>query len=156
MIMSIYLLLQMIQSKPKVSTLFSIGVFLSIAYAVFIYAFLRIVESETYETWLLVLILTSGPIAVAVTLKTFWGIKTIEISKEKFTFKYPFRFTQKIFTGKDIASWKHDKTKTYGGEYEELIWTTNEGKEYSISKQEHTEYDKTLNYMNKKFKRLKK
>lgn len=146
----------MIQSKPKVSTLFSIGVFLIIAYSVFIYAFLEIIERGTYETWLLVLIFTSGPIAVAVTLKTFWGIKFIEISKEKFAIKYPFRFTEKKFIGKDIASWKYDKTKTYGGEYEELTWNTKDGKQYTISKQEHTEYDKTLNYMIKKYKRLMK
>jgi len=146
----------MIQSRPKVSTLFSIGVFLIIAYAVFIYAFLNISQNDSYNTWSLILTYTSGPIAIAITLKTFWGIKLIEISKEKFTIKYPFRFSVKKFTGKEIESWELDKIKTYGGAYEELIWYTKSGKKYSISKQEHTEYDKALNYMNKKFKRLKK
>ena len=146
----------MIQSKPKVSTLFSIGAFLVIAYSVFIYASLNILQSDTYSTWSLILIFTSGPIAIAVTLKTFWGVQLIEISKEKFTIKYPFRFSEKKFTGKEIDVWQIEQIKTFGGLYEELIWHTKSGKKYSISKQEHTEFDKALNYMNKKFKKLKK
>jgi hypothetical protein len=143
----------MIQSRPKVSTLFSIGVFLLIAYTVFFYSMYSI--STDYETWKLVLIFTSGPIAIAVSLKTLWGLKQIDITKERFSIKYPFRFSTYQFIGKDIESWELDKIKTYGGEYEELIWHTKAGKKYSISKQEHTDYDKTLNYMLKKFKRLK-
>lgn len=144
----------MIQARPKISTLFSISIFLIIAYAVFFYTLLG--QNGSYGIWSLIIIFSSGPIAIAVTLKTFWGVKLINITKEKFTIKYPFRFSERVFSGKDLDSWKLDKIKTYGGEYEELIWITKSGKKYSISKQEHTEYDKALNYTIKKFKRLKK
>lgn len=147
----------MIQSRPKISTLFSIGIFLLISYAVFIYVFLEILQSNTYNTWSFILMFTSGPIAIVVTLKTFLGIKLIKISKERFTFKYPFQFSRKKFVGKEIVSWELNKIKTYGGTYyEELIWHIKTGKKYAISKQEHTEFKKILNYMNKKFKKIKK
>lgn len=145
----------MIQVKPKVSTLFSIGVFLIISFGIFFYTIYSGSNSLAYSVIQLILVFTTGPIAVAVTLKTLWGLKLLEISKEKFIIKYPFRFTTYKFIGKDIEYWKLEKIKTYGGEYEELIWQLKNGKKYAMSKQEHTAYDKALNYMLKKFKKLK-
>lgn len=144
----------MVNSKPKVSTLFSVGIFLAIAFGVFIYSLINFLNSEIPSTLTLILIIATGPIAMVITLKTLLGVKFIEINKEKFSVNYPFRFKKIKFSGKEIASWKIDQIKTLGGLYEELIWKLKSGKQYSISKQEHTEFDKARNYMTKKFKKL--
>ncbi|MFT7034347.1 MAG: hypothetical protein ACJA2S_002861 [Cyclobacteriaceae bacterium] len=144
----------MVNSKPKVSTLFSVGIFLAIAYGVFIYSLINYLNSEIPSTITLVLIVATGPIAMVITLKTLLGVKFIEINKEKFSVNYPFRFKKIKFSGKEIASWKIDQIKTLGGLYEELIWKLKSGKQYSMSKQEHTEFDKARSYMIKKFKKL--
>lgn len=144
----------MVNSKPKVSTLFSVGIFLAIAFGVFIYSLVNFLSSAIPSTMTLILIIATGPIALVITLKTLLGVKFIEINKEKFSVNYPFRFKKIKFSGKDIASWKIDQIKTLGGLYEELIWKLKSGKQYSMSKQEHTEFDKARNYMTKKFKKL--
>ena len=146
----------MINAKPKISTLFSVGVFLIIAYSVFIYSLVQYLNDPEPDMITMILIVTTGPIAIVITLKSLLGLKFMEISKEKFCLNYPFRFKKELFSGKDLAFWKIDKIKTFGGEYEELIWKTKSGKQYSISKQEQTEYDKARNYMIKKFKKLQK
>lgn len=144
----------MVNSKPKVSTLFSVGIFLVIAYGVFIYSLINYLNSEIPSTMTLILIIATGPIAIVITLKTLLGVKFIEINKEKFSVNYPFRFKKIKFSGKEIVSWKIDQIKTLGGLYEELIWKLKSGKQYSMSKQEHTEFDKARSYMAKKFKKL--
>ncbi|MFY0654466.1 MAG: hypothetical protein JXQ96_20685 [Cyclobacteriaceae bacterium] len=144
----------MLVSKPKVSTLFSVGIFLILAYGAFLYALFSFLESEEGNTVSIILILTTGPIALTVTLKTLIGIKIMSIAKEKFSLNYPFRFKKVKFTGKELESWNIDKIKTFGGVYEELVWQTKDGKKYSISRQEHSEFDKVKKYMTKKFKKL--
>ncbi len=145
----------MVKSKPKISTLFSIGVFLAIAYGVFGYSLVTYINTDSPSIVTMILIVATGPIALVVTLKTLLGIKHMEIAKEKFRIRYPFRFKQFSFTGKELEYWKVDKVKTYGGVYEELIWKTKSGQKMSISKQEHTDYDKALKYMSSKFKKLR-
>lgn len=145
----------MIISKPKIGTLFSVGLFVVIAFGLFFFGLIRINEA-TDRTWWYVLIYTSGPIGLTVMLKILFTLKTIKISKEKFEFRFPFKFKKITFTGKEIDHWFHTTIKTYGGLYEELTIALNSGKKLAVSKQENTEYDKTLNYMKKKFKKLQK
>lgn len=146
----------MISAKPKANTLFSIGIFLSIAYGATIYFAIDISQSNDPEIFTYLLLYAIGSIAVAVTLKTLWGVKIVTINKEKFDVQYPFRFKKMKFSGKDLAYWSTESIKTYGGIYEEMILVTNEGKKISLSKQEHSDYDKTRQYMLKKFKRIQK
>jgi len=145
----------MIVSKPKIGTLFSVGLFITLAFGVFIYSVIQ-VQSATNRTWWYVLIYTSGPIGLMVLLKILFSLKTIKISKEKFEVKFPFKFTKYTFGGKEIDHWYHTSIKTYGGLYEELTIKLTSGKQLALSKQENTEYDKTLNYLKKKFKKLEK
>jgi hypothetical protein len=144
----------MVNSKPKVGTLFSVGIFLAIAYSVFIYSLTTYLGAQIPNTLTIILLLTTGPIAVVITFKTLFGLKFMEINKEKFSVNYPFRFKKVKFSSKDLESWKIDEIKTFGGLYEELIWKTKTGKQYSISKQEHTDFDKAKSYMVKKFKKI--
>ncbi|WP_422360156.1 hypothetical protein [Reichenbachiella sp.] len=145
----------MIVSKPKIGTLFSVGLFIFIAFGIFIYGIVQI-QSATDRLWWYILIYTSGPIGLLVLLKILFSLKTIKISKEKFEAKFPFKFKKISFSGKDIDHWFHTSIKTYGGLYEELTINLSSGKQLVLSKQENTEYDKTLNYLKKKFKKLEK
>ena len=149
-------LLTMVKSKPKASTLFSVGVFLVIAYGVFFFSLHNYLFKNAVDTLNFILVVTSGPIAAVVTLKTLLGLKFIEISKEKFEVNHPVKFKKIKFTGKELEWWKIESIKTFGGGYEELIWKTKSGVECRMSRQEHTEYDKAKNYMLKKFKKLQK
>lgn len=145
----------MIVSKPKRSTLFSIGVFLLLTFSLFIYSVISVTETND-KTWWYLIIYTSGPIGLIVLIRILTSIKIITIRKEKFEFKVPFKFQKIAFDGKELAEWNHTIIKTYGGLYEELNFKLQSGKELSLSKQENTEYDKALNYMKKKFKKLQK
>lgn len=143
----------MIVSKPKTSTLFSISIFLSIAFGLFAYAMLNIRDAESKIAWY-VLIYTSGPIGLVVLIKILTGIKIVSIGKEKFEFRMPFRFIKLNFSSSEIEKWSHSAIKTYGGQYEEVIWKLKSGKQIGLSKQENTEFDKVLKYMKKKLKKL--
>ncbi|UXX77813.1 hypothetical protein N7E81_10565 [Reichenbachiella carrageenanivorans] len=145
----------MIVSKPKIGTLFSVGLFITIAFAAFIYGLTQI-QSATDRSWWYLLVYTSGPIGFVVLVKILFSIKTVKVSKEKFEVKFPFKLSRYAFGGKEIDHWFHTSIKTYGGLYEELTIKLTSGKQLALSKQENTEYDKMLNYMKKKFKRLQK
>ena len=145
----------MIVSKPKIGTLFSVGIFILMAFGLFIYGMFRI-QSATDRSWWYVLIYTSGPIGLIVLIKILFSLKTLKIGKEKFEVKFPFKFVKYTFGGKDIDHWFHTSIKTYGGLYEELTIKLTSGKQLALSKQENTEYDKTLMYLKKKFKKLEK
>lgn len=145
----------MIVSKPKIGTLFSVGLFIAIAFAIFVYSLVQI-QYATDRTWWYVLIYTSGPIGFMVLIKILFSLKTIKIAKEKFEVKFPFKFKKYSFGGKEIDHWFHSSIKTYGGLYEELTIKLTSGKQLAVSKQENTEYDKMLNYLKRKFKKLEK
>jgi hypothetical protein len=145
----------MIVSKPKTSTLFSISIFLLLAFGLFTYSFLQAQQTND-RFWWYILLYTSGPIGLLVLLKVLLGIQIIEIKKEKFKVRVPFKFRNITFDGKELDFWEHTVMKTYGGQYEELILQLKSGKKYSLSKQENTEYDKVLNYMKKKYKKIQK
>ncbi|WP_420582938.1 hypothetical protein [Reichenbachiella sp.] len=145
----------MIVSKPKIGTLFSVGIFIFIAFGIFFYGVVQ-VQSTSDKLWWYILIYTSGPIGLLVLMKILFSLKTIKISKEKFEARFPFKFKKISFNGKEIDHWFHTSIKTYGGMYEELTIKLASGKQLILSKQENTEYDKTLNYLKKKFKKLEK
>ena len=143
----------MIISKPKASALFSLIVFLIIVFSLFGLAFYKIQFGQYHWGWMVTLY-SSGPIGIVVLIRTLTGIKIFEIGKGNFRIRHPFRLKNIAFKTDDIQSWEHDKIKTYGGMYEELRWTLKNGKRYSISKQENTEFDKVIRYMKSKHPKL--
>lgn len=143
----------MIVSKPKFNTLFSISIFLILAFGLFIFGLFKVNNSEDRTLWM-ILMYVSGPIGLVVMIKTLSGLRYIKISKQKFEFRFPFKLTSIKFEGKDIDVWKHQAIKTYGGMYEKITLRLKSGKELSLSKQENTEYDKALKYMRSKFKKI--
>lgn len=144
----------MITSKPKAGTLFSLGTFLTITFGAFFFGLYSITQT-TNTFWWSVLIFSSGPIGVIMLIKVLTGIKIVTITKKKFDIKYPFRLKNVKFNGEDIDTWEHESIKTYGGQYEEIIWKLKSGKKVTLSKQENTEFDKALKYMKSKFAKTK-
>ncbi|PIB36066.1 hypothetical protein BFP72_12010 [Reichenbachiella sp. 5M10] len=143
----------MIISKPKTNTLISISIFLAIAFGLLLYGILSIEEAESKMAWY-ILIYTSGPIGIVVLIKVLTGLKTMRISKEKFDLHIPFQLKRIKFDSKDIEKWSYSTIKTYGGQYEEVIWRLKSGKQFGLSKQENTEFEKVLRYMKRKLKKL--
>ncbi|MGL1887368.1 MAG: hypothetical protein OCD76_12715 [Reichenbachiella sp.] len=143
----------MIVSKPKINTLFSVSIFIVLAFAFSIYSFITIFNGNDQFLWKM-LAFGSGTIGVTVVVKILLGLKSLKVRKEKFEINMPCKFKKIRFTGKDINKWTHSAIKTYGGQYEELIWELSSGKKINISKQENTEFDKVLRYMKKKYSKL--
>ena len=116
----------MIISKPKTGTLFSIFIFVSIAFSLFIYGLVAIQETND-RIWWLVLIYTSGPIGLVVLIKVLFGLKLIIISKEKFEIRFPFKFIRVKFDGKDLVGWEYsapfeDLDVQKGVEHKVISW----------------------------------
>ena len=145
----------MIVVKPKFNTLFSISVFLIAAFGLFAYSLIQMMDGTGSTLWL-ILVYSSGPIGFVVMVKVLLGWKVIKIGKDKFEIFFPFKFSRKTFNGKQIVGWQKNSIKTFGGKYEELICQFDSGDSLTLSRQEHTEFDKTLKYLNKKYKKLKK
>jgi len=143
----------MIVSKPKISTLFSISIFLALAFGLFIYGLIQVHKSDSRVLWM-ILIYTSGPIAMVVLIKVLTGLRFVRAGKDKIEIFYPFKFSTVRFDGQDLQAWKHQSIKTYGGLYEEITWQLKSGKHFSVSRQENSEYDKLLKYMKSKFKKF--
>jgi hypothetical protein len=140
----------MIVVKPKVNTLFSIGMFLILIFSFFgvmINQYLRYTHPPLYIS---ILMTTSGALGFAILLKYLWNLKTISIGKERFEVNYPLRFQKKTLAGKELTRWEEVKIKTWGGNYAELTIQFEGGKKLNLSQQEHTDYDKTINYLTKK------
>lgn len=146
----------MIVVKPKINTLFSIGVFLIIVFSLFIVMVNQYLSYTRPPLYITLIMAGSGALGFSILLKYLWNLKTIAIGKEKFEINYPIRFKKVLFSGKDIVKWNEVKIKTWGGNYAELTIQFADGKKLNLSQQEHTDYDKTINYLIKKYKKLRK
>ncbi|MEM8895588.1 MAG: hypothetical protein AAGC88_13485 [Bacteroidota bacterium] len=146
----------MIVVRPKVNTLFSIGVFLILIFSFFGVMVNQYLSYNRPPLYVSLLMVTSGALGFAILLKYLWNLKTISIGKEKFEVKYPVRFRTVTYSGKQMTRWKEEKIKTWGGNYAELSIHFEADKKLDLSQQEHTDYDKTINYLTKKYRKLKK
>jgi hypothetical protein len=146
----------MIVIKPKINTLFSIGVFLILMFSLFGVMVNQYVSYTRPPLYITLLMVGSGALGFSILLKYLWNLKSISIGKEKFEIYYPIRFKRVLFSGKNIVKWNEVKLKTWGGNYSEITIHFTDGKKLNLSQQEHTDYDKTINYLIKKYKRLKK
>ncbi|MEO1051169.1 MAG: hypothetical protein AAFX87_11110 [Bacteroidota bacterium] len=140
-----------IVSKPKFNTLFSLGFFLAAAYTFFFISLIYILNNPLKFEWYHVAgTVILGPIALGVTVRTLVGYKIVTISKEKVKINYKFRFSKKQLNLKDLELWKETTIKTLSAPYKELEMKFNNGKKLKLSMQEHTDYKKVVNYLNKK------
>lgn len=128
----------MIISKPNKSAIFSLSIFLIIAYVGGIWSALVVPSSPAF--WYLIPILCLST-AVVVTIKVVYSYRTLIINGEHWKVRRLFR-KEFGFHTKDISWWKVTEIKTGGGNYRELHIQTAQGKSVKVSLQEHTEYQK--------------
>ncbi len=137
----------MIQSKPKNSTLFSLSLFLILAYGVGIGTALTVPSSPAYWYLIPLLFLVT---AVAITLKVLWGYQTIQIKGEQWKVKNLIG-PDNAFNSKEIEWWKETEIKTAGGPYKELHIHAKGNVNLKVSLQEHTEYKKIIKKVKSKY-----
>lgn len=145
----------MIVSKPKPSTLFSLGAFLFAAYGLFIYTLIDFIHSDQKALFQYLIMFIIGPIALGVTIKILLSYKIIKIGKEKIEISYPFRFKVYQFKLKQIESWKEVIIKTGTKFFKELTLTFENKYKIKLTKQENSSYDEIYGYLKKKCPRKK-
>ena len=115
----------MILIKPKISTLFSLGVFVTICLATAGYGGYRVL-SGSHEWYFYAMLIVPGPLGAGILFRQIFGYKLIQVAKARIHVKYPFRFSSYSQTLKDIRLWKETKIKTSSGFYREAeIFFTN-------------------------------
>ncbi|GJM28893.1 MAG: hypothetical protein DHS20C17_15280 [Cyclobacteriaceae bacterium] len=139
----------MIRSKPKEVTLFSLSLFLVLAYGASIWTWMRIPSSPV--TWY-ILPLICFTIAVVVSIKVLLSYRVLVVDNDHW--QVTRLVGSKIkFSGKEIEWWKEIEIKTMGGLYKQLQVFAGKGKNVKISLQEHTEYQGVLKSLRKRHSR---
>lgn len=146
----------MIVAKPKFNSVFSIAVFLILVFAAFAYTAYEFFVRSSSSLYVYFGMVFSGALGLGLLLKLLWNWKTVTIAKERFEVHYPFRFKKMVLAGKNLRTWEEINIKTWGGQYAELTLLFDNKKKITLSKQEHTDYAKAINYLVKKFKQKQK
>ena len=139
----------MIVSRPKFSTLFSLGIFLIIAYGLAIWSIAS--WPQTGDIPLYRYLLTGGVslVALIVTLRVLGSYKTVRLNGDKWQVSYLLRPGRLRFKTSQISWWKVTTIKTRGGVYQELHLHNDAGRNVKLSPQEHTSYNRILNHLQK-------
>lgn len=140
----------MIVAKPKIGTLFSLGLFIFISLAIAIYTAYYMLNANTIAWYQYAVVIILFPLALGLAAKVILGYKIIEIGKEKLDITFPTRFKKETYRIKDIDYWKETKVKTATGTYKEVEIQFENKKKLALSYQEHTDYPKVIQYLKKK------
>jgi len=145
----------MIVAKPKVSTLFSLGMFIAISLSASGYAIGRFFSGGTMLWYHYALSFIFFPIGMGLLFRLLLGYRVVTISKGRFDVNFPSRFSKKSYKIKELDQWKEVEVKTISGTYKEIELVFDDKKKLSFSMQEHTDYPKLKKYLNKKCAKLK-
>lgn len=140
----------MITTKPKVSTLFSMGIFIAVALSISAYCAYLMFDSGRIIWYQFLAAIILGPLALGLLAKVIFGYKIVSIGKERIDIKFPTKFTNKAYTLKDVDFWKEEEVKTGTGTYKELEVRFHSGGKLNLSYQEHTNYSAVIKYLKKK------
>ncbi|MEM7110495.1 MAG: hypothetical protein AAF519_19860 [Bacteroidota bacterium] len=136
--------------KPKINTIVSIGIFITICLCLSGYMLLSVFESDTVIWYQYAIVVVLGPLALGLMAKTMLGYKRVKIGKNKISIHFPLRFKKSVFSIKDIRHWTEQIVKTAGGTFKELVVLFENGKKLTLSLQEHTNYLETVKYLKSK------
>ncbi len=136
-------------SKPKGSTLVSLGIFLVIAYGLGVWSAVSIPKTGEVNMFKFVLTVFLFFVAVVVTSRILWTYRSLRLSKHQWQVHYLLRPDVKFKT-EDIEWWQITNIKTRGGLYQELQVRTDTNDGIKISPQEHTGFDPIFDYLKKK------
>ena len=137
----------MIVSKPKFSTLFSLGVFLILAYGLAIWSIIGWPANAAWYRYLIAVILWI--IAILVTVKVLGGYRTVKLRKDTWQISYLLFRKSRTLKTSDIDWWRLNEVDTKGGNYKELH-LFGLGIHIKVSPQEHTSFPQILSYVQKK------
>lgn len=140
----------MIIAKPKLGTLFSLGIFVVISLGVAIYTASLMWGSLNIPWYQYLIVIILFPLSLGLTARIILGYRIIEIGKERFDIYFPTRFSRKSYRLKEIEYWKETKVKTATGLYREVEIRFEDNKQVTLSYQEHSDYDKVIKYLKKK------
>lgn len=146
----------MIVSKPKSSTLFSLCVFLILAYGLSLYLIINIIQNPEPPVWMAIILGIAAGAALAVTYKTITGYKTVYIGKNRVDVSYAFNLIKKRYYLKELIDWQETTIKTVSGVFKELSLHFNERKSVKITTQEHDNYGKVKAFLQKNYQRKQK
>ncbi|MTI21284.1 hypothetical protein E1176_09650 [Fulvivirga sp. RKSG066] len=145
----------MIVAKPKVGTLFSLGVFIVICLLISGYAIGHYLSGATMEWYHYTLAIIFFPIGMGLLFRLLLGYRVVRVGKQKIEIHFPSRFTTRNYKLRDIVKWKEVEVKTVSGTFKELEIFFNDNKKIALSIQEHTDYQQLRKYMQKKCSKLK-
>lgn len=141
----------MIVSKPKFSTLFSLLVFLALAYSLSAYLLLRMSASEAPSLWMTIMVSIAIGAALAVTYKTISGYKTIYISKNRIDIHFAFSLIKRKYYFKELLHWQETVIKTASGLFKELTLHFEPKRKVKLTMQENSHYEKVKAFMKRNF-----
>ena len=142
----------MIISKPKTGTLFSIGVFLILAYGASGYMLYQVIQMQSFATYQLLLLPLTVGIALGVTIKMIIDYKTIVMQNERVDVKFLLPIRKRYYL-KNLDFWQETKIKTFSGTFKELTLRFESRKAVKLSSQEHSNYERIQRYLKKKYPR---
>lgn len=145
----------MIVAKPKISTLFSLGVFILFCMIASGYAIGHMLSGKTILWYHYTLAIIFFPIGLGLLFRMLLGYRIIRVGKEKIEVHFPSKFTTRTYKLKDISQWKETAVKTVSGTFKEVEVLFNDRKKITVSIQEHTDYKPLLKYLQKKCAKLK-
>lgn len=140
----------MIVVKPKIGTLFSLGVFVAASLSLGGYAAHVTFIEKSPEWYHYILLFIFAPIGLGLFFRMIFKYKIVRIGKGIITIMIPTRFLEKSYQLDDIKHWKETSIKTAGGNYKELEILFDDQKRLNLSMQEHGEYGKVIIYLKKK------
>ncbi len=141
----------MIVSKPKLSALFSLIIFLLLAYGLSIYLWISVMQSQKPPGWQTILLGVAAGVALAVTYKVVAGYKKIMVSKNRIDVHYAFDLIRKRYYLKELTSWQETAVKTATGLFKELTLRFDKKKTVKLTLQEQDNYEKVKAFMQRNF-----
>lgn len=145
----------MIVAKPKVSTLFSLGIFIALSLASSGFAIGRYLGGSTMHWYHYALIFIFFPIGMGLLFRQLLGYRIVKVGKERFEIKYPSRFSKRTYKLNEIKAWRETQVKTFSGNFKEVEIIFDDNRKITFSMQEYTDYPQLIKYLNKKCRKLK-
>lgn len=146
----------MIIAKPKIGTLFSLGLFVILSLGLASFTAYHMFNATTIAWYQYLIVIILFPLGLGLAVKVVLGYKIIEIGKERIEVRFPVKFKKESHKLKDIERWKETTVKTATGTYKEVDIRFSDKKQLTLSYQEHTDYPKVVKYLKKRCARQMK
>lgn len=140
----------MIIVKPKLGTLFSLGIFVVACLSLAGYGGSIIFQNKSPEWYHYVLLLGFGPVGVGLLMRMIFKYKVVSIGKGTIEIRFPSQFKKRSYKVNNIIKWSETAIKTAGGKYKEVELLFDDKRKLNFSMQEHANYPQAINYLKKK------